>query len=263
MRPSGRCLLVLALAWALWAAPASAGRMDNLMQGPAPVELVAPADGATLVAGSAATIEWAPLARWRELPKVEEWEAFLSLDGGATYPIRLTPHLDEDIRRFRWQVPPLPTRQASLLLRFGDERIETGVLMPQRFTIVAPASGLVSSWTSLSLFARRAPGAGESARPGEPGVVAWVEGSRRGEGLRQMVAAPPPDSTRARRELPEWRGASAEAAAERLPGERLALVAGKDGAPASPFGRGAALASAGTAPAPPRDLLLQTQRQNE
>jgi hypothetical protein len=63
------------------------------LQGPPPVELAAPAGGATLVAGSTAMIEWAPLARWRELGKVDEWEAFLSLDGGATYPVRLTPHL--------------------------------------------------------------------------------------------------------------------------------------------------------------------------
>ena len=39
----------------------------------------------------------------------EEWEAFLSFDGGATYPVRITPHLDLELRRVRWQVPAIPT----------------------------------------------------------------------------------------------------------------------------------------------------------
>ncbi|HSS77147.1 MAG TPA: hypothetical protein VLV54_10425, partial [Thermoanaerobaculia bacterium] len=56
-----------------------------------PVRLVAPWAGAALVAGSTAEIEWAPLTRFGRLPETEEWEAFLSVDGGgAPYPVRIS-----------------------------------------------------------------------------------------------------------------------------------------------------------------------------
>src|SRR5687768_2385723 len=80
--------------------------------------LVSPAAGDELIAGSAVTIEWEELA----LPEhTVEWEAFLSLDGGRTWPLRITPHLNISIRRFIFRVPDLPTREARLMLRFGDE----------------------------------------------------------------------------------------------------------------------------------------------
>src|SRR6185295_17959716 len=65
-----------------------------------PIELVSPRSDVRLVAGEWAQVEWAPRAGFGELRKVEEWEAFLSIDGGAHYAIRLTPHLDRDLRRF-------------------------------------------------------------------------------------------------------------------------------------------------------------------
>jgi hypothetical protein len=140
--------------------------------------LLAPADGAELVAGSVAVVQWEEAP-----PGAEEWEAFLSLDGGKTYPLRVTPHLNLSIRRFAFQVPPLPTRSARVLLRFGDERREVEVETPQRFSIV-PGS---SSWSPAQ---RLALSRGEKARPGEEGVVFWVHGARDGSGLRQVAAAP-------------------------------------------------------------------------
>jgi hypothetical protein len=133
MRGSSRFLILALLVWAVLAfAPAGFAREEG-----ASVQLVAPRAGATLAAGSTAELEWAPLALFDRFPKVEEWEAFLSLDGGATYPVRITPHLDQDLRRVRWQVPPIPTRDARILLRFGDERRETAVELPERFAIAA------------------------------------------------------------------------------------------------------------------------------
>src|SRR5215211_1242009 len=83
--------------------------------------LVSPAAGDELAAGSIATIEWEGLA----LPEhVEEWEAFLSLDGGRTWPVRVTPHLENGLQRFSFRVPAFPSSDARLLLRFGDEREE-------------------------------------------------------------------------------------------------------------------------------------------
>jgi hypothetical protein len=147
-----------------------------------PVRLAAPRHGAILQAGGLAVLAWEPLSAFDRLARVQEWEAFLSLDGGAHYPIRITPHLDRDLRRVLWQVPRIPTRDARLLLRFGDEQKETVFELPERFAI----SGTASLFEALTASQAAAPG--EPARPGDAGVVAWVEGSRRGGGLRQVVA---------------------------------------------------------------------------
>ena len=82
------------------------------------VRLVLPAAGDELVAGSVAAIEWEGLY----IPEhADEWEAFLSLDGGHTWPLRITPHLDISIRRFELRVPDLPTRDARIPLEdHGD-----------------------------------------------------------------------------------------------------------------------------------------------
>jgi hypothetical protein len=222
-----------------------------------PVRLVAPRSGAALVAGSAAELEWAPLAGFDRLSKVEEWEAFLSLDGGATFPLRITPHLDQDLRRIRFQVPPVPTADARILLRFGDEHRETAVALPERFSIVAsPGLAPVFGLTSRALSS------GEPALPGQAGVVAWVEGSRRGGRLRQVVAFAQPG-------LEGWIDppvASAETAvlvsapAPPQPPGPLPR-SGVDAGP--PAGRVAALWPAGTGPPLSFDILLLVQRQNE
>src|SRR3954469_24161343 len=147
-----------------------AGFARGTREAGAPIQLVAPQAGALLVAGSTAELEWAPSGSFPLLPGVEEWEAFLSLDGGATYPMRITPHLDQDLRRIRFQVPPIPTADARILLRFGDERREAVVELPERFAItVSPVAPPVLERP------RRAFTAGEPALPGHAGVVAWVE----------------------------------------------------------------------------------------
>jgi hypothetical protein len=147
-----------------------------------PVRVVAPAPGTELTAGTLAVVEW-------EVPesgldrRIVEWEAFLSLDGGRTWPLRLTPHLDIGIRRFSFRVPGFPSRDARLLLRFGDEREEAEVDVPGSFTITAgqgrPTMDLLPPALRLSR--------GESARTGEGGVVVWTEGSRDGARLREVA----------------------------------------------------------------------------
>ena len=154
---------------------------------PAPVRLVAPADSGTLQAGSLAELAWEPLERFSSLAEIEEWEAFLSLDGGAHYTLRITPHLDRDLRRVLWQVPATPTDDARLLLRFGDEHLETAYELPQRFTIAAaPRSAFETAPVRLAL------GRGEPALPGQAGVVSWIEGTRRGGAARRVEATEPP-----------------------------------------------------------------------
>ena len=162
LRCAGRLVVPLAL---LTAATASA----------AP-RLLAPRAGAELRAGSLAAVAW-------ENPPagVEEWEAFLSLDGGRTYPLRITPHLDLGVRRFTFRVPPLPTRQARLLLRFGDERRELEVEAEPRFSIV-PGGAFWPADMGIALSR------GERPRPLDAGVVIWTEGDRDGGGLRHVAA---------------------------------------------------------------------------
>jgi hypothetical protein len=253
-----RTLLFLALTGFVSAALAmpSTARARDADRPMAPVALVAPAAGATLTAGTTAELEWAPLAGYARLARVEEWEAFLSLDGGATYPVRVTPHLDQDLRRVRWQVPATPAADARLLLRFGDERREVAIELPQRFAIVAsPAT------TPSFLLARVSPTPGEAPLAGEPGVVAWVAGTRRGGALRQVVAAARP-GWQARVEPASPADETAMLADGRAP-LPLPEPARERAARERTAGPPSRLASAGEGPLQAFDILLLTQRKNE
>lgn len=228
-------------------------------EGTAPIRLVAPRVGTTLSAGSTAELEWAPLAGFARLQAAEEWEAFLSVDGGATYPVRVTPHLDLDIRRFRFQVPPIPTANARILLRFGDERRETAVVLPERFEIrAAPAVAPEEAFECP----RRAFAPGEPALPGQSGVVSWVEGSRRGGELRQVVAAEPP-GLEAQPSLSETRAESAVLASGPAPSPSPDALSKNDPAGNPLVRRRSLLSRAGSGPSLGFDILLLTQRQNE
>jgi hypothetical protein len=256
-----RTLSLLALASLTWAAAAAppalrAEGIEAITPARAPIRLTSPGAGATLTAGTTAELAWEALPGLAPLSKVEEWEAFLSVDGGATYPLRVTPHLDQDLRRIRWQVPAVPTADARLLLRLGDERREIVVELPQRFTIV-PAPAI----TIPFLMASVASAPGEPALPGRAGVFAWVAGSRRGGALRQVIAAPGPG----------WRTRLEPAS----PADETTILA--DGRPSLPLpepareraahdrmaGPPSRLASAGEGPLQAFDILLLTQRRNE
>jgi hypothetical protein len=217
-----------------------------------PVRLVSPQAGATLTAGSTVELAWAPLA---DLGDAEEWEAFLSLDGGRTYPIRITPHLDLDLRRVQWRVPAVATESARLLLRVGDESRETEIELPHRFAIVpAPVPPPV---TDLAL-ARVAPSRGEPARLGSAGVVSWMEGSRRGGSLRQVVAAEQP-GFRERLAPPESHAEPALLASGHSPLPLPRPVRGSLAQAPPPRHRTPLSAS----PLVSSDILILIQRQNE
>jgi len=148
-----------------------------------PVRLVAPAPGTELAPGALAMLEWEDSGEG--LPeRITEWEAFLSLDGGRTWPLRLTPHLEIGLRRFSFRVPAFPSSDARLLLRFGDEREEMEVEVPGSFTIVSGGDWAVLDPVPPSPRLSR----GEAARPGDRGVVLWTEGTRDGTGLREVAA---------------------------------------------------------------------------
>jgi hypothetical protein len=154
---------------------ASFARADSL-------RLVAPANGTTLHGGSFATLRWSAT----QLPaSAEEWEAFLSVDGGRYYAFRITPHLDIDLHGFTFVVPNVDTRNARILIRTGNEAQETHYETRAFFSIVRdPNAGQA---TPLLRF-----GHGEAARDGDPAVLSWADGARNGAGLRQEFATNTP-----------------------------------------------------------------------
>ena len=189
------------------------------LAGPARVRLTAPAAGVALRGGSTAEVSWDA----DSLPAAaEEWEAFLSIDGGQRYAIRITPHLDIARHQASFPVPNITTGNARLLLRFGNERSETEVELPASFAIEGTFDG-TPIWPSVSTSA--APG--EEARQGDGGVVAWVAGGRDGGGSH-LVTASIPESMRGQ-SLCSGTGAPSQSAAM----QRAPLVAPPDQSPLS------------------------------
>jgi len=129
------------------------------------IRLVEPSRGATLAGGSTSVVIWSADAL---PPHAEEWEAFLSVDGGRYYGSRITPHLDVSIRQFRFIVPNVSSRDARIMLRFGNERDETMIEFATNIQITATAASDRVPTVASSI--------GESARPGDPGVATWVDG---------------------------------------------------------------------------------------
>jgi hypothetical protein len=98
----------------------------------------------------------------------EEWEAFLSVNGGHYYSIRLTPHVDAAIRTLDALIPNVDTSNARVLFRTGNEHMETLHLVSTVFHIHADPSAPIP----LSREGLTSP---EGARPGEPAVVMWTD----------------------------------------------------------------------------------------
>ena len=103
----------------------------------------------------------------------------------------------------------------------------------------------------------------QPALPGRAGVVAWVEGSRRGGSLRQVVAAEATGGMRTGFERVWTHREVSETAANPLPSGSVGRAPAKGWGSELPAGRRASLARAGTAPPLSFDILLLIQRQNE
>lgn len=99
-------LLLVLLGWG----PASTASVSA-------AQFVAPRAGITLEAGATVQVLWEPSTgetRWNEM------ELVLSLDGGRTFPVRVTRDLDPSARSRFFRVPALPAAHARLALRAGD-----------------------------------------------------------------------------------------------------------------------------------------------
>ena len=132
-----RGLLVTIFAVALGIAPqfinTSRAASDNYS-----VQLISPVAGQVLYAGQRIMVEWK-----HRLPNIPfagcESEAWLSLDGGSTFPIWIT-FLSPKSRSFLWTVPNTPTNAAVFDIRFGcDLRYpETFAPQPASTFVIAP-----------------------------------------------------------------------------------------------------------------------------
>jgi hypothetical protein len=180
-----------------------------------PLRVIAPSNGETLRGGRFATLAW---NAGRLAPDAEEWEAFLSVDGGRFYSVRLTPHLDISIRRFDVLIPNVDSDDARILIRTGNERNETILTLPQRLRIRAEANAFRPSQTQAE--------GPESARPNEPRVVQWSVGNH-------VESAATPDDVRAVKTISEstkW-GVGNRGSEERLPTTDSRLPAKQTRAP--------------------------------
>ena len=210
------------------------------------LRVVAPANGATLRGGSFAELRWSAA---NLPPPAEEWEAFLSIDGGTYYAFRVTPHLDIDLHRFTFIVPNVDTRDARILIRTGNEVHETRFESRGSFTIVrdAKAADLVPS---LLRFGR-----GEAARDGDAAVISWADGARNGASVTWQ-SSPPTRSrsleqlTRITREAPPLLAQSASS---------IISINSFDSTPLSPRHKRASNSARGPISA---DLLLVCSRRN-
>ncbi len=102
--------------------------------------MAAPVSGPALRAGSTAGFSWNAEA----LSGFDEMELVLSLDGGRTFPLRVTGRLAPESGNIAWRVPALPTEHARLALRAGDgedEAQEAIVFLGEEFSIRAEPNG--------------------------------------------------------------------------------------------------------------------------
>ena len=103
-------------------------------------QLISPTAGQVLYPGQRIKVAWRV-----KLPHVDlgacETEVFLSLDGGSTFSMMISPAMDPRAQYFYWIVPNIPTNQAVLEVRFGCEPGYPETYAPQpasMFTIADP-----------------------------------------------------------------------------------------------------------------------------
>ncbi len=110
--------------------------------------LISPTAGQVLNPGQQVRIQWKDT-----LPSVRyftgcEMEVWLSLDGGRTFTMCITPILDPKATHFDWTVPNMPTNAAVLDIRFGCEGYYPESYSPQpasTFVIAQNAAGAPAS----------------------------------------------------------------------------------------------------------------------
>src|SRR5262249_40894233 len=95
--------------------------------------ILEPVAGQRVSAGDAVRVRWADAPAGSN---VQEQELLLSLDGGRHFRL-VTRRLDPAAREYLWVVPELPSGDAVLALRVGDEHGEVLAGESAAFTIDA------------------------------------------------------------------------------------------------------------------------------
>lgn len=94
--------------------------LSSAASGTYSARLISPTAGQVLYPGQKIRVEWKSV-----LPPINlegcEAEVWLSLDGGSTFPMCITPIMDPKAQYFYWTVPNFPTKTAVLDIRFGCE----------------------------------------------------------------------------------------------------------------------------------------------
>jgi hypothetical protein len=121
----------------LTAAPAPVGSSKS---GNYSTQLITPRAGQVFYPGQQIRIEWKDT-----LPSVQyfngcEMEVWLSVDGGRTFPMCITPILNPKTTSVDWTVPNAPTNAAVLDIRFGCEGFYPESYSPQAAStfVIAP-----------------------------------------------------------------------------------------------------------------------------
>ena len=108
--------------------------------------LISPKAGQVLYPGQKVKVEWEALFPKLNVPLSWcEMEVFLSLDGGRTYTMQITPSMDPRTMFFYWVVPNMPTNLALLDIRFGCEPFypETYNTQTSSSFLIAQPAGLL------------------------------------------------------------------------------------------------------------------------
>jgi hypothetical protein len=95
-----------------------------------------PLAGTRLVSGTLARVKWSGLP-----VAAKEMELLLSLNGGASFKLRLTGELDPELGEWLWRVPNLPSQDVRLRIRYGIRGCEVDGPTSAPFTIVTSAGG--------------------------------------------------------------------------------------------------------------------------
>ena len=136
-----------------------------------PAGIREPAAGARLEPGTVVRVAWS----LREIGArdVDEMELILSLDGGRSFPLRLTRGISPDADAVRWRVPRLPSSHARLALRVGRgerEESETVRLVGEEFTILAESDDPLEELRRVRGEWRTREAAGSAGDLTEPGL---------------------------------------------------------------------------------------------
>jgi len=112
-----RVLLATVFAVALSAAPQL---VSTAAGGTYSAKLISPRVGQVLYPGQHIRVEWKSA-----LPNINlgacEMEVWLSVDGGRTFTMWISPWLGPKAQYFDWTVPNMPTNAAVMDIRFGCE----------------------------------------------------------------------------------------------------------------------------------------------